>query len=81
MEGERREEQRLRIIFGVELATDEDRELFGHCSGVCFDYSIAPYEIIKVKYIVSHIIVVASQIGEWDGPTSYSVPLLNGPYC
>ena len=29
------------------------------------NYSIVPYEIIKLKYIVSHIIVVASQIGEW----------------
>ena len=68
MEGERREEQRLRIIFGVELATDEDRELFSQCGGICFNYSIVPYEIIKLKYILSHIIVVASQIGEWAGP-------------
>ena len=66
MEGEGREERRLRIILGVELATDEDRELLA-CGGVCLNYSIVPYEIIKLKYIVLYIIVVASQIGEWAG--------------
>ena len=45
----------------MELATDEDRELFSQCGGVCFNYSIVPYEITKLKYIVSHIIVVASE--------------------
>ena len=56
---------------------------------------IIPYEIIKLKYILSHIIVVASQmvnrlgpllggqvinaIAEWDGRTSYSVPLTYRP--
>ena len=50
MEEERREERRLRILLGVELATDEDRELFGLWGGVCFNYSIVPYEIIILEY-------------------------------
>ena len=65
MEGERREEQRLRIIFAV---TDQASDPFTQCGGVCFNYSIVPCEIIKLKYILSRIIVVARQIGEWAGP-------------
>ena len=85
MEEERREERRLRIILGVELATDE---LFGLCGGVCPNYSIVPYEIIVLQYYCSRILLrsparlvnglVISVIGVWASPISYSVPLLNG---
>ena len=44
---------------GVELATDEDRGLFGLCRGVCLNYSIVPYERIILEYYCGH------QIGGW----------------
>ena len=59
MEGERREEQRLRIIFAV---TDQASDPFTQCGGVCFNYSIVRYAIIKLTYDVLLIIVVASPI-------------------
>ena len=55
----------MRIILGVELATDEDD---GEVSSILFmlyfsylNYSMVPYEIIILEYYCGR------QIGEWAG--------------
>ena len=53
IEEERREERRLRIILGVELPIDEDREVSNILQMLYFsyrNYSRVPYEIIMLEY-------------------------------
>ena len=49
MEQERNEERRLRIILGVDLATDEDREASSILYFSYLNYSMVPYEIIILE--------------------------------
>ena len=52
-----------------------------------FSFPLYSYCIIQIGVPVNRSSDIleyccgVSQIGEWAGPTSYSRPLLNGPYC